>query len=141
MSWLGGWWLPITIRLTFKLAPVSFGIVVDIVALAQDFLKVLQFYPASAIPPMLHTHHHLNTALIRRTSGRSLGSFEQSDAISGTGQHWTANSCHIVSSDSAPYTAMYSKSSLASKLGQQSFPQPRALQVAPPITPVISGQQ
>ena len=129
MPWLGGWWLPGTVRLTFKLVPVSFRFVVDIVALTHDSLKVLLFSPVSAIPPMLHTHHHHHhhhhkTTLIRRTRGQSRGSFEQSDAISGTGLHWTANSCHLVSSDTAPYTATYSKPSLGTKLGQQSFPQP-----------------
>ena len=44
------------------------------VAPGHVFLLVLPFYPCN-IPPMLHTRLKLNIALIRRTSGRSLGTF------------------------------------------------------------------
>jgi hypothetical protein len=41
--------------------------------------------PVRIIPPMLHTHLHLNTCLIRRTSGRSLGTLKQRIVISDIG--------------------------------------------------------
>jgi hypothetical protein len=39
-------------------------------------LPVLQFSPVSIIPLMLHTSFHLNTIIIRRTSGRGMGTFK-----------------------------------------------------------------
>ena len=45
-------------------------------------LPVLQFSPVTTIPPMLHTHLHFNTTLIRRTSGRNVGTFKLNNAIS-----------------------------------------------------------
>jgi hypothetical protein len=36
---------------------------------------------------MLHSHLHLNSAVIRRTSGRSLGTFKSS-GFSGMGELW-----------------------------------------------------
>jgi hypothetical protein len=95
------------------------------------FFQRTSVSPAGAIPPMLHTHHHLNTLLIRRTSGRSLGSYKQSDANSGTGQPTVFT---LFRPTPPPYTATYSKSSLAPKVGQQTFPQLS-------ITPVTSSQQ
>ena len=43
----------------------------------QVFLPALQFSPVSIVPLMLRTDLHPNTALIRRTSGRSLRTFKQ----------------------------------------------------------------
>jgi hypothetical protein len=40
----------------FATGSIHVGFVVDKVALAQVFLRVLQFCPASIIPPLLHTH-------------------------------------------------------------------------------------
>lgn len=37
--------------------------------------------PVSIIPPMFHTHFHLNTTLIKRTSVRSLGTSKYSNAL------------------------------------------------------------
>ena len=51
--------------------------VVDKVALRQVFLRVLRFYPFSAIPVNLPTHLHLRFAVTRRTKGRSLGTFQK----------------------------------------------------------------
>jgi len=36
--------------------PVCVGFVVDRVALGQVFLLVVQFYPISIVPPLLHAH-------------------------------------------------------------------------------------
>jgi len=49
------------------------GPTVDEVAMGQLFLRILQFCPASIIPPMLHIHLHV--ALTRRTNVRSLWTF------------------------------------------------------------------
>jgi hypothetical protein len=62
---------------------IHVGFVVDRVALGQDFIRVFLFYPDSIIAPMLPSHLHVNTALVRRTSGRSLGTLKQSNALSG----------------------------------------------------------
>ena len=66
-------------RHEFNPKSVRMGFVVDKVALWEGFFPVLWFSPLSIIPPMLHTHLSLNTpcAFIRRTSGRSLGSFKK----------------------------------------------------------------
>jgi hypothetical protein len=61
----------------FDPGSVYVGFVVDKVALGQVFLPVLQFSHVSMIPPMLHTHLHINTTLIRRTSGRMLKVFKK----------------------------------------------------------------
>ena len=45
------------------------------------FLPVFQFSPVSTIPPMLHTHLHFSTSVIRRTSGRRFGTMKQSNAF------------------------------------------------------------
>jgi hypothetical protein len=37
------------------------------------------FYTVSIIPPVLHTHDHINTTLIRRTSGRRQATFQKSN--------------------------------------------------------------
>jgi len=39
----------------------------------------ISFPPVSIIPPALHAHLHLNTAIIRRTGGRRLGTRYQKD--------------------------------------------------------------
>jgi hypothetical protein len=63
--------------------------VVDTVALVVVLIQMLRFSPVSNIPPLLHTNLHLYIAFIRRTSGRSLLTFQQSDALSAIpGSSW-----------------------------------------------------
>jgi len=50
--------------------------VVDNVELGQDFLCVLRSYLGHNIPPTLHNHFHINITLVRRTSGRKLGTLK-----------------------------------------------------------------
>jgi len=50
------------------------------VAMGRVFLRVRPFPPVSTIPALLHTHLHLYVVFNRRTKGRSLGTFQQSDA-------------------------------------------------------------
>ena len=57
------------------------GFVVDKVQLEQGFLPVVLFSPISIISPILHTQVHLNTTLIKRTKGRSLGTLKQSNPL------------------------------------------------------------
>jgi hypothetical protein len=57
--------------------PFPLVLMVDIVAVGQVLLPVLQFFPVSIIPPMLHAHVHLRVSLARRTNGRSLGTFQE----------------------------------------------------------------
>jgi hypothetical protein len=66
-----------------------FRFVMDKVAFGQVSLRTLQFSLVSIIPQGLHTHLYLITSTIRRISGRSLGIFEQSDALSYTVEHCT----------------------------------------------------
>jgi len=63
-------------RPRFDARPAYVRFVVGYVALRQALLRVLQLYPVSTIPPMLHPHLHLQTASTRRTSERSLGTFK-----------------------------------------------------------------
>ena len=50
--------------------------VVDKAAFGQVFLRVLSFSSVSIIPPLLHTNLHLH-AVLTRTKGRSLGTFQK----------------------------------------------------------------
>jgi hypothetical protein len=50
-------------------------------------LPVLQFSPVSIILPLLHYHLYLNTTVIRRTSGRCLGTFQKL-CFSELVDHW-----------------------------------------------------
>jgi hypothetical protein len=59
--------------------------VTDKMPLGQMFLPVLLIPSVSVTPPMLRNYLHLNTALIRRTSGRSLDTFKQNSALSDIG--------------------------------------------------------
>jgi hypothetical protein len=52
-------------------------------------------FPSSVISLLLHTRH-FNTALIRRTSGRSLETFKQSSTISYVGERLTEGYFHFV---------------------------------------------
>lgn len=45
---------------------------------------------------MLHNHHHLNIARIRRTSGRGLETFKHSSAPLDIGKAWTEKYRHAV---------------------------------------------
>jgi hypothetical protein len=51
--------------------------VVDLAALGQIFLRMLQFSPVSIIPPVLHTHLHLQAARTGKTNGQSLGTLQK----------------------------------------------------------------
>jgi hypothetical protein len=44
--------------------------------------------PVSIIPPMMHTHLHLNISFTRRISDPSLETFKQSCAVSNVGGRW-----------------------------------------------------
>ena len=85
---------------------VCMEFVVDKVALRQVVLRVLRFSPV-IIPPVFHTHHlnvtlnrrTIDVTLNRRTTGRCLGTFKQSRAVSDIGEHWTEQYFQIISSD------------------------------------------
>jgi hypothetical protein len=38
---------------------------------------------------MSHTHFYLSAVLVRKTTERRLGNFEQSSVLSDIGEHWT----------------------------------------------------
>jgi hypothetical protein len=50
---------------------------VDQEALRQGIIQVIRFLPVSFIPPMLHTHLYLHVSVIRKTSGKSLKTFQK----------------------------------------------------------------
>lgn len=77
--------------------PRSVGVrfAVDKVAISHVSLPVLIFVPVSVIPPMLHSHFHINATFIRRTSGRSLGSFKQKISHSDIEGDWTESTFHV----------------------------------------------
>jgi hypothetical protein len=65
-------------------------------ALGLIILRTLRFTPVSIIPPVLHTHLHLYSALTRRTTGRSLGTFQKSNVLSKIVKHWIEKYFHLV---------------------------------------------
>jgi hypothetical protein len=73
---------------------VSVRFVVDKRTPGQVFLPARWFSPVSIIPPQLHACLHLNTTVMR-TSGRSLVTFKQSNALSVIGEQRTEQYCHI----------------------------------------------
>jgi len=60
-----------------RTTPVHVRVLVDKVALGRVFLLVLRLYPVSIIPPMLHTHLHLQVGFTSSTNGRNLGTFQK----------------------------------------------------------------
>jgi hypothetical protein len=63
-------------------------ILVNEVALGQVLLPILRLCRVYVISPMPHTHLRLNTTLITRTKGQSLGTFK---VLPDIGQYWTEN--------------------------------------------------
>jgi len=76
---------PLPRRSGFDPGPVHVGFVADEVAPVQVSLPVLRLSPVSITVPMLHTFLHIDTTFIRRTSGRRVGTFRQSRALSDIG--------------------------------------------------------
>lgn len=70
--------------------------VVEKLALGQGFIQVLRFAPSSITPRMLQTHFHRNTSPVRRTSGRGLGAFKQSNALSNIGEYLIQKHFHTL---------------------------------------------
>ena len=66
----------------FHLWTVHVRFELDTLALGSVSLYVIRLYPDSIILPAFHNHLSFNTSLIRRTSGRKLGNFKQSNALS-----------------------------------------------------------
>jgi hypothetical protein len=52
-------------------------------------------FPSSIIPPMLHTHVHLHVVPTRKAKGRSIRTFQKSNALSEIGVH-TIESTFII---------------------------------------------
>lgn len=69
-------------RLSFETRPCQIEFVVYREVLGQVPFPVLRFAPVSIIPAMLRNRHHLNTVLMRRTSGRRLETRTQRNALS-----------------------------------------------------------
>ena len=50
-------------------------------------LPILWFSPVSSIPPMFHAHHNLHVAFTNRKNGRSLGTFQKTNALLDIGEN------------------------------------------------------
>ena len=74
---------PVTAVALVRSQPVQLQL--DAVAPGHVILPVLRFSPVSILPPLLRTHRQLQTTLIRRTSGRRLETFKQSNDIRDIG--------------------------------------------------------
>lgn len=72
-------------------------VVTDTVPLGQIFLPVRLIPSVSVTLPMLRNYLHLNTALIRRTSGQSLGSISEGNAVRHFGEQMAESYFHIFS--------------------------------------------
>ena len=59
-------------------------------------LALLRVFLVSIITPMLYCDLQLDSTLVRRTSGRNLGTFKQSSSFSESGEDWTERYLHIV---------------------------------------------
>ena len=57
--------------------------------MVQDFPRILLCSLVSIIKPVLHADLHLNTALIRRTNGLSLGTFKRAAVFLTSEGHCT----------------------------------------------------
>ena len=68
---------PVTTEAQFRRQSIPRDVVVYKVAMAQVSLPLLGFPPVGIIPPMPQTHLHPNTAAIRRTSGRNVGTVQK----------------------------------------------------------------
>jgi hypothetical protein len=85
---------PLTAEVQVRSQPVLFKL--NLLVAEQVLLRVLPFCPVSIIPPIPHTHRHLATTLVRRTSGRSLGTLKQSNALSDIWEHWTRSTLLVI---------------------------------------------
>jgi hypothetical protein len=72
--------------------PVWF--VMDKATLTYVFLRVFHSPTVSIIPPMLHTRIYLRVSVIRRTNGRSLGTWKQTNAVSKNWDQWAEEYNH-----------------------------------------------
>ena len=68
---------------------------VDEVALLEGFLLVLLFCFVSIITAMVDNHFHLKATLLRRTTGRTLETFKQSNALSGVAERWIEKHLYV----------------------------------------------
>ena len=69
----------------FDPGAVNVGFVADKVAPVEVSLPVLRLSHVSITVPKLHTYLHTDTTFIRRTSGRRVGTYKQSRALSDIG--------------------------------------------------------
>ena len=84
---------PLTAVARVRSQPVQLQL--DAVATGHAILPVRRSSPVGILPLLFHTQRHLQTTLIRRTSGRRLETFKQSNCLRDVGVHWTAMSLHI----------------------------------------------
>jgi hypothetical protein len=82
-------WNP-TAKARVRSQDIPFAICDGKLALDQALFQNLQFCPVNMIPETIYTELHLNTALIRRTSWGSLGTFKHSSVLWNIGEHQTA---------------------------------------------------
>jgi hypothetical protein len=77
----------------FHLRSVLVGFVMYQVTLGLGSSRSTSVSSVSIIPPTHYTHVHLNAAVIRRTSGRSLGAFVTQQCFSDIGGTGLKSGC------------------------------------------------
>ena len=80
----------------FDPRPVYVRLVVDKVALGQVYLPLRLFSSVRIIPPLPHTHLHLQIALTRRTNRDSWQLSKKRNLVSGIVKVWIQTYFHLV---------------------------------------------
>jgi hypothetical protein len=78
---------PLTEENMFDPKSVYVRFLVDKAAVGAVFLRVLRSSPVIIIPPVLHTHLHLHTALTSKKKGRSQGTFQKAMLFASRGEY------------------------------------------------------
>ena len=79
----------------FHLRSVQVGFVMYQVALGQGSSRSTSVSSVSIVPPTLYSPFHLNAAIVRRTSGRSLWAFIAQQWSFRYRQYWTEKWVHV----------------------------------------------
>jgi len=77
----------VTAEAWFDFRACPWGFVMENVALGHVLFECFGFLP----PPIRRTHLHLDATSIRMTSGRSVGIFKESGAISDVREHFVGS--------------------------------------------------
>lgn len=79
-----------------RLPGLSMGICVGKCATETGSVRVLRFSHVTFSPPFRRTLLYLDATSIRRTNGRSIGTFKESGVVSDVREHFPGKYCHII---------------------------------------------